>query len=233
MHLPVSLRRPDPGTDPLLGDRTERQTPREERFNVITHFAAMCLSVAGLGILVARAVRFGTALHVTAAAVYGTSMVVLFLCSSLYHGSIDPRSKPRLQVLDHAAVFLLIAGSYTPFTLVTLHGAWGWSLFGVAWFLALVGALSQGRLAGRHRAWGVLHYLATSWVIVVAAPVLLARLPMAALAWLLAGGLAYSFGTLFYLATRVRYSHVVWHLFVVAGAACHWVAVAWYVMPGT
>jgi len=232
MHLPAFLLRPETGPDPVLGDRTEHQTVLEERINVGIHLTAMLLSLVGLAVLVALAVQRGTTLHVVAMVIYGSSMVALFLASSLYHGATSAPAKPRLQVVDHAAVFLLIAGSYTPFTLVTLQGALGWSLFAVVWFLALTGAAMQLFVAGRHRRWSVAHYVATGWVIVFALPTLLDRLPPAAFGWLLAGGLAYTFGTVFYLAHRVRFGHGVWHLMVVVGAACHWIAVLRFVLPG-
>jgi hemolysin III len=232
MHLPVSLLRAEPGPDPVLGDRTEHQTALEERINVGIHLTAMAMSLVGLAVLVALATQRGTALHVVAMVIYGGSMVALFLASSLYHGATSARMKPRLQVADHAAVFLLIAGSYTPFTLVTLQGALGWTLFAVVWFLALTGAAMQLYTAGRYRMWSVAHYVATGWVIVFAGPTLLDRLPLAAFGWLLAGGLAYTFGTVFYLANRVRFSHGVWHVMVVVGALCHWIAVLRFVLPG-
>ncbi len=231
MHLPSFLQRAETGPDPVLGERTEHQTVLEERINVAMHGSAMVLSLVGLAVLVTLAVQQGTALHVVAMAVYGASMVMLFLASACYHGATSPRTKPRLQVLDHAAVFLLIAGTYTPFTLITLQGAWGLPIFAVVWFLALTGAAMQVFTAGRHRVLSVIHYVATGWVIVFALPTLLERLPWAALGWLVAGGLAYTFGTIFYLARQVRFSHAVWHLMVVVGAACHWYAVLRFVLP--
>lgn len=231
MHLPSFLHRPLVGPDPILGDRTERQTPLEERINVGIHLGAMLLSALGLVALVALAILRGTSMHVVAMTIYGASMVILFLASTLYHGATRPHSKRRYQVLDHAAVFLLIAGTYTPFTLITIRGVQGWSIFGGVWFLAITGAAMQLFMAGRYRVWGVVHYVATGWLIVFAAPTLLERLPGAAFGWLLAGGLAYTFGTLFYLARQVRFSHAVWHALVVVGSACHWYAVMRYVLP--
>lgn len=230
MHLPAFLRRPDDEHDPVLGERTERQTRLEERINVALHFTAMVLSVVGLWILLPMAARKGT-LQVAAVSIYGGTMIFLFLASCLYHGATGARSKPWLQVVDYAAVFLLIAGSYTPFALITIKGTLGWAIFWAVWFLALVGASLQPFMAGRYRVWGLLHYVATGWAIVFAMPTLMQRLPMEAFGWVFAGGMAYTIGTLFYLARQIRFSHNVWHSLVVVGTACMWIVIFSYVMP--
>jgi hemolysin III len=162
------------------------------------------------------------------ASVFAATIVLLYLASTLYHALPRNRAKRVLQVIDHGAIFLLIAGTYTPFTLGVLRGAWGWTLLGVVWGLAAVGIVLKavGRL--RHPALSVCLYLGMGWLVLIAVRPLWLRVPLAGLLWLLAGGLAYTAGLAFFAAKGMRYSHLVWHLFVLAGTACHFFAVLWY-----
>ena len=208
-------------------------TPREELANSLTHGLGAGLSGAGLVLLVIRSAQHGDAWHVVSTAIFGATLVLLYTASTLYHSFRSERTKQVLQKFDHAAIFLLIAGSYTPFVLVTLRGPWGWSLFGVVWGLAVVGVTMKFWLAGRFRLGSTLIYLAMGWLVLVAIKPLLAALPAGGIKLLLAGGLCYTGGAGFYLWKRLPYHHAVWHLFVLAGSACHWAAVYLHVVPAT
>lgn len=206
-------------------------TPREELANSLTHAIGALLSGAGLVLLVIRSAQHGDAWHVVSTAIFGATLVLLYTASTLYHSFRSERTKQVLQKFDHAAIFLLIAGSYTPFVLVTLRGPWGWSLFGVVWGLAVVGVTMKFWLAGRFRLGSTLIYVAMGWLVLVAIKPLLAALPAGGIKLLLAGGLCYTGGAGFYLWKRLPYHHAVWHLFVLAGSACHWAAVYLHVVP--
>nr|WP_231962300.1 hemolysin III family protein [Opitutus sp. GAS368] len=206
-------------------------TAREEFANSLTHALGAVLSVAGLVLLLVFAGRNGDAWHVVSTAIFGTTLVLLYTASTLYHSLRGERLKQRLQKFDHAAIFLLIAGTYTPFVLVTLRGPWGWSLFGVVWGLAVAGVTIKFWLAGRFRLVSTLIYLAMGWLVLVALKPLLAALPAGGMRLLLAGGLCYTGGAAFYLWKRLPYHHAIWHLCVLGGSACHWAAVFCYVIP--
>jgi hemolysin III len=206
-------------------------TPGEELANSLTHGAGALLAIAGLAWLVTVAALRGDAWHVVACSVYGAAMVVLYTASTLYHAIPTPRVKRALRAFDHASIYLLIAGTYTPFTLVSLRGPWGWSLFGTVWGLAVVGIVLSVAFPGRFRALSLVLYVAMGWVVVVAVKPLLAALPAGGLVLLLLGGLAYTGGLGFYAWRRLPYGHAVWHLFVLAGTVLHFVAVLLYVVP--
>jgi hemolysin III len=205
--------------------------PREELANSLTHGLGAVLSVAGLVLLVVFSCRFGDAWHVVSTAVFGSTLVLLYTSSTLYHSFRGNQIKQVLRKFDHAAIFLLIAGSYTPFVLVTLRGPWGWSLFGVVWGLAIIGVALKFWFAGRFRLGSTLIYIGMGWLVMVAIKPLLAALPSGGLQLLIAGGLCYTGGTGFYLWNRLPYHHALWHLFVLGGSACHWAAVFFYVVP--
>ena len=201
-----------------------------ERFNSITHLVGVVLSVAGLAALVTMAAIAGDAYKVVSFSIYGAMLLVLYTISTLYHSVRGPRLKAVLQKCDHAAIYLLIAGSYTPFTLVTLRGPWGWTLFGVSWGLAALGIAQELTLGRRTRSISMMLYLLMGWLALVAIRPLLHALPAAGAAWLLAGGLIYSAGIYFFINDeRIRHGHGIWHLFVLAGSLCQFVSVAGYV----
>jgi hemolysin III len=207
-----------------------RQSRGEELANRLTHGAGAVLAVVGLVVLVLSASRHGTTRAVVGCVVFGAALVVLYSSSTLYH-SVGPghaRARSVLRAIDHSAIFLLIAGTYTPFTLVSLWGPWGWSLFGVVWGLALAGITLRLVLRRRPTALFLSLYLAMGWCVVVAVKPLLAVLAPAGVALLAAGGLAYSVGVAFYVSRR-PYHHAVWHGFVLAGSAFHYAAVLRYV----
>lgn len=196
----------------------------EEIANSITHGVGAALSVAGLVVMVVVAALRGTSSHVVACAVYGASLVLLYLCSTLYHALTNGRAKRLFRILDHSSIYVLIAGTYTPFTLVTLRGAWGWALFGVVWTLAVMGIVFKCFFTGRLHILSTAVYILMGWIAVVATRPLLQTLPWQGFLWLLAGGLFYTAGVAFF-AWRRKYSHTIWHLFVLAGSVCHFFAV--------
>lgn len=191
----------------------------------MTHGVGAVLAVVGLVALVATTARRGDAWGVVAVAVYGATLVMLYLASTLYHACGPSRAKQVFQHLDHGCIYLLIAGTYTPFCLVPLRGPWGWTLFGLVWGLAVVGLVLDVTARQRRRRLSLVIYLTMGWLIVVAIRPLLAALPAAALTWLGLGGVFYTGGVAFYVLRRLRYHHAIWHGFVLAGSICHWVAI--------
>ncbi len=204
----------------------------EEIAHTITHSIGILLSIGGLAVLVAFSALYGSAWHITSCAIYGSTLILLYTASSLYHGIPYPRAKRILQRLDHAAIFLLIAGTYTPFTLVNLRGGWGWTLFGLVWAIAIVGIVLEFVLKSRYKWLSIGLYLGLGWLVVIAIDPLLSAVETGGLLLLLAGGLSYSLGVIFYVWKRLAYHHAIWHLFVLAGSILHFFAVLFYVVPG-
>jgi len=201
-----------------------------ERLNSVTHLLGAMAAVAGMVVLVVLAAQQGDAWKLVSFSVYGTSLILLYLFSALYHGTRG-RAKPILAKFDHAAIYLLIAGSYTPFTLVTLRGAWGWSLFGMIWGLAVLGIVVDSlQNKNARRILPVTIYIVMGWLVLIAFKPLSAALPSAGVLWLVAGGLFYTLGIVFYaLDKKLRHAHGIWHLFVLAGSSSHYLAVLFYV----
>ncbi|MEN3109861.1 hemolysin III family protein [Uliginosibacterium paludis] len=206
--------------------QTRAQTRGEEIANWTSHSIGLAAAIAAFPVLVVATVRHGSTLNIVAASVYASTMVLMFAASMIYHMLTPGRAKEILRKIDHAAIYLLIAGTYTPFTFSVLAGPWGWSLFGVIWGLAALGLFLKfsNRL---QREWlSSALYLLMGWLVVVAAVPLFRNLSLTGSVWLIAGGLAYTGGIVFYLLdSRLRYGHFIWHLFVLAGAACHFFAV--------
>jgi hemolysin III len=201
-----------------------------EKFNAVSHLVGTVLALAGAIVLIVLAARVGDPWKVVSVSIYGLTLVVMYSSSTLYH-SVRGRSKDVLQKMDHQSIYLLIAGSYTPFCLVTLRGPWGWSLFGVVWGLALLGGLQEIRPRNDARILSVVIYLLMGWVALVALVPLVHALGRAGFAWVAAGGLFYTIGIVFYaLDTRLAHAHGVWHLFVLAGSATHYIAIIKYVI---
>jgi hemolysin III len=199
--------------------------------NSITHGVGVFLAVVALGILTAYATLFGNAWHIVSCSVFGATLILLYTASTLYHSIPIPRAKKLLRVIDHSAIFFLIAGTYTPFLLVNLRGPWGWSLFGVVWGIALTGVIFQVSLLRRWPIASVGLYVGMGFLALVAVKPLLAALTPAGLALLVAGGGAYILGLAFYGWRRLPYHHAVWHLFVLTGSAFHFFAILFYVIP--
>jgi hemolysin III len=203
----------------------------EEITHAVTHGLGLLLSIGGLAILVAAASVRGDAWHVVGCAVFGTTLVLLYAASTLYHGIHSRRAKRVLRQLDYAAIFLLIAGTYTPFTLVSLRGGWGWTLLALVWGLALLGIALQVTIPSRARRLSVPIYLAMGWLVVIAIEPLVRSVHPQGLLLLFLGGLAYTLGVVFFAWRRLPYNHAVWHVFVLAGSACHFSCVLGYVIP--
>lgn len=204
---------------------------RGELFNSITHLVGTVMAVVGTSVLITTAAFHGAgARQLVALSVYGAMMVVLYLSSTLYHSLNPGRAKKVFHVFDHCAIYLLIAGTYTPFTLVTLRGVWGWTLFAIVWGLAAAGVAKDVFLHGRYRAVSIVLYVVMGWLVVVAFGPLKQALPMDGILWLVAGGIVYTAGVVFFaLSKRVLHMHGVWHLCVLGGSMCHYVAVFRYV----
>lgn len=198
---------------------------REELVNALTHGAGVVASLAGGGVLVTLAALSGDVRRIVGAAVFVFALVLLYTASTLYHAVRHEQAKAHLKVLDHCAIFILIAGTYTPFTLVSLRGGWGWGLFAAIWLLAVAGIAFKLYFTGRFRRTSTLIYVAMGWLVLVAAGPLSASVSTATLAWLVLGGVSYTVGTVFYLNHRLPYAHGIWHLFVLGGSACHFAAV--------
>lgn len=201
-----------------------------ERFNSGTHLLGAVLAAAGATVLVVLAARQGDVWKIVGFSVYGALLFALYAVSTLYH-SASGRAKDVLRVLDHCSIYLLIAGTYTPFTLITLHGAWGWSLFGVIWGLAAIGIVQEALLGKGARILSVVIYVLMGWLAIIAVKPLIAALTPPGFAWLAAGGLFYTVGIVFYaLDKKLRHGHGIWHLFVLAGSASHYLALLLYVV---
>ena len=208
------------------------QTFGEEIANSVTHGAGLLAGLAALPVLVIAAARRGDPWQIVADALFGASLVVLYLASTLYHAIPGARARRVLRVLDHSAIYLLIAGTYTPFTFGVLRGAWGWTLFGIIWSLAALGIVAKCTVGFRYPRLSTALYVAMGWLVIVAARPLATQLSPAGLGWLAAGGLCYTGGVAFFVTDgKVRYGHAIWHLFVIAGSACHFVAVLLYAAP--
>jgi hemolysin III len=204
----------------------------EEIANVLTHGVGLFMSAAGATALVVVAALNGDPWRLTGAAVYGATLLLLYGASTLYHGTDHPEKKERFRLFDHCAIYLLIAGTYTPFVLVGLGGTWGWLVFGAVWAMAAAGILFKCRCWGRFPRLSTAIYIGMGWMGVFFLAPLLRVMTVGTLLWLLAGGLAYTFGTIFYHRDeRIRYGHALWHLFVLAGSACHFVAVVLLLLP--
>jgi hemolysin III len=206
-------------------------TPGEEAAHVATHGLGAIASGAGLAVLLVYSAWFGGARQVVASAIFGATMILLYAASTVYHASSAPRVRHAAKILDHASIYLLIAGTYTPFTLLALGGAWGWSLLAAVWLLALAGVTLEAFWVYRPKWISAVVYLVMGWMVLLAGRRLAAALPPGALPLLVAGGLLYTVGTLFYVQRRLRYAHAVWHGFVLGGTTCHFLAVVLLVLP--
>ena len=204
---------------------------REEIANALTHGIGALASAAAGAVLVTLASQSGTRMQMVSAVVFCASLLLLYTASTLYHAIPSQAAKRRLKVFDHCAIYMLIAGTYTPFALIGLRGPVGWWLFGVAWGLATLGITFKLFFTGRFKLFSTLVYIGMGWMAVFAIQPMIVNIPLASLLWLLAGGVAYTAGTIFYHNERLRYSHAVWHLFVLAGSACHFIAVISQVVP--
>ena len=208
-----------------------KASPWEEAANSVTHGAGLVLSILGTSLLLATTALNGTLLHLIGCGVFGTTLVLMYAASTLYHGITAPHLKRIFRVLDHVAIYLFIAGSYTPFLLIHFGDSFGWALLVVIWSIALVGAVFKLFFTGRFARLSVALYIGMGWLIVLSADRLLEAVPPGCLAWLTAGGLLYTGGVVFFAWKRLPYNHAIWHLFVLAGSICHYIAVVRYIAP--
>ena len=204
------------------------QSFSEEIANSVSHGVGLLAAVVGVPFLIVAAVDGGDTAAIVGVSIFGLTLVLLFLTSTLYHAVTHPGAKPVLRIIDHVAIYLLIAGTYTPLALGVLRGGWGWALFGIVWGLGLAGVILKLLAGVRYPRLSVGLYIAMGWLVVIAIKPLWDSLPVAGLLWLVAGGVAYTGGVVFYAADRLRYAHLVWHLCVLAGATCHFIAILKY-----
>ena len=216
------------GVKGMLPAHERPQTFGEEIANGVSHGVALAACLIATPFLFSSASRPGDAWNTVGAGIFAGAMIFMYLSSTLYHFLPENRAKRVFRLLDHGAIFLLIAGTYTPFTLGVLRGGWGWTLFGIVWGMAILGLVLKVAGAMQHPRLSTGLYLAMGWLIVIAIRPLWLKVPLPGILWLLAGGIAYTGGVAFFAAERVRYSHFVWHLFVVLGTTCHFFAVLWY-----
>jgi hemolysin III len=207
------------------------ETPAEERASMLTHAIGGMLAIAALVSLVVHSSLAHDARCVVAVSIYGCSLVLMYCTSTVYHFMPAGRWKRRLQILDHASIYLLIAGTYTPILLISMRGYWGWSLFGVVWTMAIAGVILKFFFIDRYEILSVSLYVFMGWLVLVGARPLFASIPHIGIAWLFAGGISYTGGVLFYLWDGLPFNHAIWHLFVIAGSVCHFLAVLLFVLP--
>ena len=206
----------------------QRSISFEEAANSISHGFGLLLAIAFVTVLLSSAIRISGFRFLIGSSVFGGTMVLVYLASTLYHSLTHKRAKHFFRLLDHSAVFLLIAGTYTPFALGILRGAWGWTLLTIIWSLAAIG-ITMKVIVGTRYSWiSIVLYLVMGWLAVVAVKPILQLVPLPGILWILAGGIAYTSGLAFFAAPRLRYGHFIWHLFVIVGTTCHFFAVLWY-----
>ena len=216
---------------PRMEDLTPQHRPltlAEEIANSISHGVGLLLALVALPFLLLAANEAGSIRFIVGVSVFGGTVILLYLASTLYHSITHEAAKRIFRVFDHTAIFLLIAGSYTPFALGVLRGPWGWSLLAAVWTLAIIGITLKIRKRTRHSRISIVLYVIMGWLAIVAVKPILALVPLPGIILILAGGIAYTGGLAFFAADRLRYSHFIWHLFVIAGTTCHFFAVLWY-----
>lgn len=203
----------------------------EENLNVWSHFAGLLLSVVALVLLIFRAIELGSIWAIISFPIFGLSMIVLYLASTLYHFSKTPKIRYRLNVLDHAAIYVLIAGSYTPFVLVSLNGTEGYTIFSIVWSIALIGIIFKIFFTGRFNILSTILYVGMGWLIIFSFKSLMNNLDFNGLVWLISGGVAYTVGAILYSIDKLKLNHAIFHLFVLIGTFCHFISVYFYVIP--
>lgn len=199
--------------------------------NIVLHAIGFALSIVALIFLILHASIYGGLLHIVSFSIFGISLCVLYAASSLYHSSTDLDKRSRLKIFDHASIYVLIAGTYTPYTLVTLAGRTGWIIFGVAWGAAIIGITLKLFFTGRYSIVSTIMYVVMGWIIVFAIKPLINSLPSEGLLWLFGGGLAYTIGAILYSIKRIKYNHAIFHILVLIGSFCHFISIYYYVLP--
>ncbi len=203
----------------------------DEIFNSVTHGAGLLISIAGLVLLIVMSSIYGQASHIVSCTVFGVSLVLLYTASTLYHSFRRANIKKIFRIIDHSCIYVLIAGTYTPFLIVVVQGALGWTIFAVVWSLTVLGIIFKAFFINRFEIVSTIAYIVMGWMIILAIKPLYQTLPEGGIAWLVAGGLAYTLGTIFYAWKKLPFNHAIWHLFVLAGSVCHFISVLFYVIP--
>jgi len=203
----------------------------EEKINIISHAVGVILSIVALVLLVTQASLHGNVWHIVSFSIFGSSLIILYAASTFYHSAKKPALRNRLNIIDHAAIYVLIAGTYTPFTLVTLSGSLGWVIFGISWGLALTGIILKLFFTGKYDLISTIMYVLMGWIIVFAIKPLINNLPFEGLLWLFAGGIFYTFGAILYSIKKIKFNHAIFHIFVLSGSFCHFMTVFCYVLP--
>ena len=207
-----------------------RYSPAEESLNVTSHAIGLVLSIGAVVALIRRTIPVDDARIAISFGIFGLSLIILYATSTAYHSSKNQALRGRLRILDHVSIYILVAGTYTPFTLITLHGPTGWIIFGASWSMALSGIILKFFFTGKYKLLSTLMYVFMGWVIVFAIGPLIDKLPQAGLTWLVAGGLAYTLGAALYSIKKIRFNHAIFHVFVLLGSSCHFMAVYFYVV---
>ena len=212
---------------------TKQYSSLEEKANIISHAIGLGLSIVALVLMLVRAGLYGNVWHIVSVAIFGASLISLYAASTFYHSAKDSRLRSRLRVIDHATIYTLIAGTYTPFTLVVLHGPVGWTVFGVSWLMAVSGVILKLFFTGRFNVSSTLMYVFMGWIIVFAITPLINSLSPQGLFWLVAGGIAYTTGAILYSIKKIKFNHAIFHIFVLLGSFCHFISVYFYILPAS
>lgn len=205
--------------------------PKEEKFNVISHAIGLVLSIAAFVLLITYSSLNGSAWHIVSFSIYGASLILLYSASTFYHYAENPKLRQRLNIFDHSAIYVLIAGTYTPFTLVVLNGWVGWTIFGLSWGLALIGIVLKLFFTGKYDKISTFAYVLMGWLIIFAIKPLILSFSNEGLMWLLSGGISYTIGAILYSIKRIKYNHAIFHIFVLLGSFFHFIAIFFYVLP--
>ncbi len=205
-------------------------SPAEEKINIVSHMIGFALSIIALVFLVIYSILYGNVFHIISFSVFGTSLILLYGASTLYHSAKKPDLRKKLKINDHASIYLLIAGSYTPFTLVTLNGTLGWVIFGLAWGIALTGIILKLFFTGRYNLVSTIMYILMGWLIIFFIKPLMNNLHPKGLFWLFAGGISYTIGAVIYSIKKIKFNHAIFHIFVLVGSICHFVSIFFYVL---
>ena len=212
-------------------EEIEYYSPIEEKINIISHATGFILSIVAFVLLVMHASLHGDVWQIVSFSIFGASLIILYGASTLYHSAKNPLLRNKLNIIDHASIYVLIAGTYTPFTLVTLKGTIGWVIFGISWGLALTGIILKLFFTGKYDLISTIMYVFMGWVIVFAIKPLIHHLPLEGLLWLFAGGISYTIGAILYSINKIKFNHAIFHMLVLIGSFCHFVSVFFYVLP--
>ncbi|MFV8226559.1 PAQR family membrane homeostasis protein TrhA [Christiangramia aquimixticola] len=205
---------------------------KEEKLNILTHGLGLALSVIAMVLLVIKAVRLGDSMHLLSFSIFGASMILLYAASTFYHSASTHQLRKRLNILDHAAIYVLIAGTYTPFALVTLRGTTGWVIFWVVWAMALAGVILKLFYTGKFKLLSTIMYVVMGWIIIFAIGPLMDNLSNDGIFWLIAGGISYTLGAILFMLHRIPYNHGIFHIFVLLGTFSHFMVIYFHILPG-